>query len=561
MQANPLAGAGAGGMAGGAGMAGGMAGGMGGGMMGGGMGGGMMGGMGGGMGGGMMGGMGGGMFDVADEVSLDSVKPTSRELRPSKPQMIQVNAQDGNLSDAWDAYFRQPLENIDEASLRLTLRKKMSARQIQDVVVILQSALRHGYVRPWMYEALSLAMQASQAPKSEIERAIMSAVDLTDSPEEIMMAAVYLSKNGFKPRAFKLFREVADANPLRPEPFIQGLELASELNDIEGVQWAVTNILSQAWPKEQKHYQNKAIRIAQSTLKQLMNSSLGEAQEFRQAISEAIVRDCEVTVSWTGEADLDALVEEPGGTVCSLRNVRTTSGGVLLGDSFAHDTNESETISETYVCPKGFSGRYRMLIRRIWGEVTAGKVTVDVYINRHTPDEKHIRKQIPLSDKDALIVFDVENGRRTEALEEHQVASVVNAQAALNRTILAQRLNQVTESEAVTNLAIARARAGGPRGRVPFFRNRGAVGYRPELTVLPEGTMLMAQAVISADRRYVRYSGLPFFSAVGKVEKFNFVTGGTGIDQNAGGGLGGGGLGGGGFGGGGFGGGGFGGGF
>ena len=230
-------------------------------------------------------------------------------------------------------------------------------------------------------------------------------------------------------------------------------------------------------------------------------------------------------ISWTGDADVDVMVEEPAGTVCSLRNRRTTSGGVLLGDTFAHASDHSSELSETYVCPEGFQGRYRVLVRRIWGDVTAGKVTVDVYTNQHTPQEKHIRQQIPLADKDALVVFEVPQGRRTESLTEHQIASVANAQAAINRAVLAQQLNSVSESEAVTRLAVARAAANG--GPWPFFRG-GAVGYRPEITSLPEGAMLSATAVISADRRYVRFSGLPFFSVIGEVTTFNFVTGNTG---------------------------------
>ena len=84
---------------------------------------------------------------------------------------------------------------------------------------------------------------------------------------------------------------------------------------------------------------------------------------------------------------------------------------------------------------------------------------------------------------------------------------------------------------------------------------------------LPSVPPIAATAVISADRRYVRFSGLPFFSTIGEVQTFNFVTGNTGdgggtggIGGGLGGGFGGGGFGGG-FGGGGFGGGGFGGGF
>jgi len=62
----------------------------------------------------------------------------------------------------------------------------------------------------------------------------------------------------------------------------------------------------------------------------------------------------------------------------------------------------------------------------------------------------------------------------------------------------------------------------------PFFR-RGAVGYQPQLTVLPVGIQMQgAAAVISADRRYVRF-GLPagglMFSSIGQVSTFNFATG------------------------------------
>ena len=44
--------------------------------------------------------------------------------------------------------------------------------------------------------------------------------------------------------------------------------------------------------------------------------------------------------------------------------------------------------SAAYVCPKGFDGTYRMLVRRVWGNVTAGKVNVEVithYQHRRGP--------------------------------------------------------------------------------------------------------------------------------------------------------------------------------
>ena len=57
---------------------------------------------------------------------------------------------------------------------------------------------------------------------------------------------------------------------------------------------------------------------------------------------QALVRDCVVVVSWTGDADIDLLVEEPTGTVCSFRNPRTTGGGLMLGDSSSADERDSQ---------------------------------------------------------------------------------------------------------------------------------------------------------------------------------------------------------------------------
>ena len=54
-----------------------------------------------------------------------------------------------------------------------------------------------------------------------------------------------------------------------------------------------------------------------------------------------------------------------------------------------------------------------------------------------------------------------------------------------------------------------------------------AVGYFPVITWLPEGASLSARAVVSPDRRHVRMSVLPFFSSIGPVHTFNFMTGET----------------------------------
>ncbi len=70
----------------------------------------------------------------------------------------------------------------------------------------------------------------------------------------------------------------------------------------------------------------------------------------------------------------------------------------------------------------------------------------------------------------------------------------------------------------------------------------GAVGFTPQITVLPEGVSMTVQAVISADRRYVRLTVIPQFTAITDVQEFSFVSGAgsSTIQGNTGGGGGGG---------------------
>jgi hypothetical protein len=146
------------------------------------------------------------------------------------------------------------------------------------------------------------------------------------------------------------------------------------------------------------------------------------------------------------------------------------------------------------------------------------------------------------------------DGRRQQALKAEQIANIARGQEAVGRAVLAQQLSSYDRSDATLDYLRASLQARRD-GRIP----RRGVGVRPVIVTLPEGTNFNASAVISADRRYVRVTPQPLFSAVGEVTTFSFNSSGAG---GQGGGLGGGGLGGGGggFGGGGFGGGGLGGG-
>ncbi len=150
---------------------------------------------------------------------------------------------------------------------------------------------------------------------------------------------------------------------------------------------------------------------------------------------------------------------------------------------------------------------------------------------------------VPLNeDGAALVAFDVNNGRRAQSLETHQLANDVMGQLAVNRAVLAQQIDSLASTQATGQPQI------GSRGQRPFVIggtpqvNRN-VGFRPEIAVLPTGATMSVTAVVSADRRYVRITALPFFSDIRSVAQFNLATGLVAEDGGDGGGDGGGGLG------------------
>jgi len=561
-------------------MGGGMMGGMGGGMGGmGGMGGGGMGGMGGGMGGmggggmgGMGGGMGGGMFAVKDDLqtaakpaqSVPSIKlkpattakpdsapastaPAAATTAPAaaqKPASVtkpaaRIKLPAGADADtAWNDFFATH-EEAPQA-VRETVRQLTAEKKYADVVALILAALRNQQAQPWMYEALGLAMQADNRSLEDIDRTFMSAVDFVQGPEHMMYLAEYLVEVGLEKRALQLFKQLATAEPSAPRPFVNALRIAKKFDDVDAIKWSTVGILSLAWNEDEAAVWHEAYDMAAATLDRLRTENRqSEADEYQQKLDQSLIRDIVVVISYTGEADLDLIVEEPGGTVCSSRTPRTTGGGVLLGDGARRlDKKASVSHSESYVCPSGYEGVYRALIRRVWGKLATGKVTVDIYTHYLSKHESHIHKLIPLNDDEALIVFDLKGGRRTEPLAKQQLANAVAKQVHVSQQILGQQLAAAGNAGSLNSFLNSRGigPAVGGAAFAPFFA-RGAVGYQPVITVLPSGAqMTVRPAVVSHDRRYVRVSPVPFFSGISQVNTFNYVTGSSGTSNGGSGG-------------------------
>ena len=234
-------------------------------------------------------------------------------------------------------------------------------------------------------------------------------------------------------------------------------------------------------------------------------------------------------LTWNGDADIDLLVEEPPGTVCSLASPRSTSGGILLGDNQAGISSENDGFRrERYVAAEAFPGTYKALVRRITGEVTAGVVTAELTLYKGTPFEETMKKQLPVVADEMLFTIELPSGRRRQRLDEAQVAQDIVVQQELSKTILAQQLSAMSNNAAVDSLSNTRPRNTTPGTVQRPFTTGSAVGYQPIITTLPEGTNLEATAVISANRKYVRITSTPLFSGIGQVTTFNYSSGGGG---------------------------------
>ena len=527
-------------------------GGGGGGGLGGGGGGGLGGGGGGGFGGGGggQGGGGGGFFNVEDDAQAKPKPEQSAKLVIQKEQpadsdnQTNASANSGSTADAvpaahWAQRFASG--HLDPASVREAARQLMQKGDHAEVIALIQAALRHGQAQSWMYESLGIAMQLAGSEKSQIERAIMSACDFSESPDELMLIAQYLSSIGLDSRAVEIYRQVIKVAPLHYEAYALALRAAQRAQDVAGIRWSTIGVLSQAWPRDQQEIFATARRVAEATLEELKQSGdQAQYDAFQGELKQALVRDIVVEVAWSGEADVDLIVEEPGGTQCSLQEQRSTGGGIVLGDCYAGvQQSSTEGFSEEYVCAQAFPGEYRLRIRSVWGEAVAGKATVDVTLNQGTKHERHQRQRIKLfQNEDALVVFQLEQGRRTQPLEAQQLEVAVRRQEAISRAVLAQQISQFSDPAAFPGLSPEEAL----RRRLALGGG-GAVGFQPVIITLPAGTQMIATGVVSADRRYVRISTAPSFTGIGDVTTFTFA--GQAQEAGAGGGGAGGGGGGG----------------
>jgi hypothetical protein len=392
----------------------------------------------------------------------------------------------------------------------------------EHVIAALEAALINGQSQPWMYEVLALSMEIQKYPKEEVERVVLSMTDFGGADFGSMMySAAYLVRFGRIETALKLFRQASRIAPERSEPYVLALEHAQKLASAEDITWAACGILLYDWSKEhvQRHRDARdALGNLERSLMKDQDSARLEKLHQRQA--EALERDVVVHLEWNGTADLDLEVEEPYGSVCNFAEPQTIGGGFHLRDGFGPKPDDCQ---EKYVCPIGAAGDYRIRIKQAWGQLVGRRATLTITTHKGSPAEHVEKKTLVLEKGTAAVVATLQDGRR-------RGPRAVPTATALSK-LLPGRMRPVRRPMRDENVARALAEFGRSRGALV-----GAVGFQPIVQVIPEGAIMGASAVISADRRYVRIGVNPVFNNITDVFTFSFFGGsGNGNAQGNGG--------------------------
>lgn len=416
--------------------------------------------------------------------------------------------------EVWQAFFKEhrpyPVR-VRQGVMKLHREKKHKA-----VIDCLQAAMIHGQSQPWMYEVLALSMEIKGYPKADIERVVVSLSDFgAVTFENLMYSAAYLARFDRKSAALSLYLQASRISPERHEAYVLALPLAEEVGTTDDVRWAAEGILQNYWGDkyEVKHRAAEDAIFNQLRLLRRDNKS-EEMKALAASLKQARARDVEITVEWSGQGDVDLLVEEPPGSVCSFETPLTIGGGIFLHDGTGASQDDC---FEKYVCPQGVSGRYRIVVKKTFGKIVGDRAVVTVLMHGGTAKEEKLTRTLVLSGDEASFTVDLIDGRRTQPrnlsmLHTHDILQPVSAIA----QAAAVQAHPQSQQQAIVLAQFTEGRD------MNTPRRAGAVGYAPVIQTVPEGTSMSAQAIVSPDRRYVRLSLRPSFTYVTDVFTFSY---------------------------------------
>ena len=462
------------------------------------------------------------------------------------------------------AEYKEALYNFQMEFVK-EINDLMKARKFDEVAAAIKAALRADMAAGWMYEALALALIEANAPQEEVERAILSAAEFADDPVTILGVAGYLETVGSSKKALELYREVSKFDPARPEPYIRALALARETGDEDAQKWVTIGIASGAWEgRLESDVWEAGSRLAEELIDKMEKEGrTEELAEYKKELTDALVRDLVIEVRWTGDAEIDLAIKEPVNTVCWFGQPRTGAGGILRTEAVSAATLEDQREGErckVYTCPMAFTGNYDVIVRRSWGKLPQGKVTVDIITGIGTDNEKIATYPLDLKDGKAGFTVELANGRRSEEVKQELLTA--SALVEQLRVKTDKEISEKVKAYQTRSAKAAASRAAENQNYAASYTKEGKEpernpetdfttpdlqytlgadsGYMPVISTISVGAQMQPNLGITPDRRYVLISPNAAFSGLLRMFQYNTASGVSGSFGGGGGGMGGG---------------------
>lgn len=434
--------------------------------------------------------------------------------------------------DDWRREFNKKTFSANDI-VRAVGKLHAAGRHDENVSLIL-AAITTGQSQPWMYDVLPRSMKLAGRPQKEIERALTSRIDFTTTNlDSLLISAATMARLDGTRLALDLYQQAALIDPTRPEPYAMAMRLARKTQDVDATEWACAGILTHVWTNDFQKRHDAARDAAVDCQQELFKADkLERLNEFKTAIAHAERRDLQIKVEWSGAGDLDLKVREPLGTSCSIVQPKTASGGLHIHDGFGP---RRDNCYEEYICVEAAPGTYELEIEYVDNGTIVGKRCVVTIVSHVGSVEKRVRRTVvSLDGRSVTVPFKLQKGRRQQLGPVPVKLPARQGATQLTRQEIIAKVRRGGGQRAVGQVA---AQAGAGQGAAPgqgFRLPAGAftagVGFTPVIGFINEGVSLTANAVVSADRRFVRISVAPFFNTLREIQTFSFQ-GGAGAQQ------------------------------
>jgi tetratricopeptide (TPR) repeat protein len=460
------------------------------------------------------------------------------EAKQKRIQLAKLAAKELDATKIWQDVLEK--ENPEPGLVIATADLLFESGNYKHAAEFLKANLRRGIiVRPWVYEALAIALEQSNGDPEEIRRARLSAVALDPKDSTgFMEAARTLAQHKQYDRALAFCRQAAQLEPNLAQPYADALAYAELGKDSQAMEWAVSNVLGHDWPADNQNLQLQAQTSLEGLVQILRKEKRdAEADRLEAALQKHRHRDLVITLSWEngngGSADLDLVVKEPCGSTCSMEQRQTPGGGTLLAN---HLTDMNHV---SYVAAQAFSGEYEIIVRRNWGQTVGNKAKLKIVSHlAGTAQKLHPLVTLDLN-QPQIVKVKLVDGRRTTmavvpptpppqstaAQEERKGPSIYSKLYGLAHADFSGAKNETRAAGWTPGARLPSA------AYLPIRKQPERTLFQTGLTPMASGVDLTAQAVLSADRQSLRLSVTPFFqSGPGSGQRVNMplIPGGSG---------------------------------